>query len=108
MRVGVVGAPGDRRDEDIRELGRLCAGLDRVFVKEDKDLRGREPGESAALMIEGLREGGMSEDAIEIVLDEFDAVDRALGVVDGGDLVMMLADKVEGVLKHVQKRQGAA
>jgi hypothetical protein len=59
-------------------------------------------------MIEGLREGGMSEDAIEIELDEFDAVDRALGVVDGGDLVMMLADKVEGVLKHVQKRQGAA
>jgi cyanophycin synthetase len=108
LRVGVIGAPGDRRDDDIRELGRLCSGLDRVFVKEDKDLRGREPGESAALMIEGLREGGMADDAIEIVLDEYDAVDRALSVVDGGDLVMMLADKVEGVLKHVQRRQGTA
>ncbi|MBB4636754.1 cyanophycin synthetase [Longimicrobium terrae] len=108
MRVGVIGAPGDRRDDDIRELGRLCSGLDRVFVKEDKDLRGREPRESALLMIEGLREGGMAEDAIEIVLDEYDAVDRALSVVDAGDLVMMLADKVEGVLKHVQRRQGTA
>lgn len=108
LRVGVIGAPGDRRDDDIRELGRLCSGLDRVFVKEDKDLRGREPREAAALMIEGLREGGMAESAIEVVLDEYDAVDRALSVVDGGDLVMMLADKVEGVLKHVQRRQGTA
>ena len=23
-RIGVIGAPGDRRDEDLRELGRLC------------------------------------------------------------------------------------
>jgi cyanophycin synthetase len=103
-RVGVVGAPGDRRDEDIRGLGRLCAVLDHAFVKEDTDLRGRDPGEAAALVAEGLREGGMSEDRIEMVGDEFQAVDRAMGAAEAGDLVMVLADKVDAVLKHVQKQ----
>jgi cyanophycin synthetase len=103
-RVGVVGAPGDRRDEDIRGLGRLCATLDHAFVKEDIDLRGRDPGEAAALVVEGLREGGMSEDRIEMVGDEFQAVDRAMGAAEAGDLVMVLADKVDAVLKHVQKQ----
>jgi cyanophycin synthetase len=102
--VGVVGAPGDRRDEDIRGLGRLCATLDQAFVKEDTDLRGRDPGEAAALVVEGLREGGMGGDAIEMVGDEFQAVDRALSVAEPGDLVMVLADKVDAVLRHVQKQ----
>jgi len=107
-RIGVVTAPGDRRDEDIRGLGRLCAGLDRVIVKEDADLRGRVPGEVAGLVIDGLREGGMRGDAIETVLDEIQAVDRALEQVEDGDLVMVLADKVPAVLAHVHKRSGGA
>ena len=41
-RIGVITAPGDRRDEDIRELGRFAAALDYVIVKEDIDLRGRD------------------------------------------------------------------
>jgi cyanophycin synthetase len=49
-RVGVIAAPGDRRDDDIRELGRLAAGLDHVIIKEDTDRRGREPGEVAQLV----------------------------------------------------------
>ncbi|HYJ79073.1 MAG TPA: cyanophycin synthetase, partial [Longimicrobiaceae bacterium] len=51
-RLGVVTAPGDRRDEDIREVGRLAAGLDAVIVKEDGDLRGRPDGQIAALVRE--------------------------------------------------------
>jgi cyanophycin synthetase len=102
-RVGVITAPGDRRDEDIRGLGRLCAGLDRVIVKEDTDTRGRPEGEVAQLVIEGLREGGMHGDSIETVLDEMEAVDRALAQAEEGDLLMVLADKVAPVLAHVQR-----
>jgi cyanophycin synthetase len=103
-RVGVITAPGDRRDEDIRGLGRLCAGLDRVIVKEDNDTRGRPAGAVAGLVIEGLREGGMHVDAIETELDELAAVDRALDQVGEGDLLMILADNVAPVLAHVQRR----
>jgi cyanophycin synthetase len=102
-RIGVITAPGDRRDEDIRGLGRLCGALDRVIVREDTDTRGRAAGEVAQLVIEGLREGGMDAACIETVLDELDAVDRALAGTEEGDLVMVLADKVPPVLAHVQR-----
>ena len=52
-RIGVLAAPGDRRDDDIRAVGRLAAGLDHVIVKEDDDRRGRERGATAALVVEG-------------------------------------------------------
>jgi cyanophycin synthetase len=52
-RIGIITAPGDRRDEDLREVGRLSAKLDRVIVREDKYRRGREPGEVSRLIIEG-------------------------------------------------------
>jgi cyanophycin synthetase len=103
-RVGVITAPGDRRDEDIRELGRLAAGLDHVIVKEDDDRRGREAGEIAALVREGLVGGGLSPDAIEVVADELQAVDRAIALLEDHDIGVILADDVPGVLNHLQTR----
>ena len=102
-RLGVITVPGDRRDEDIRGVGRLCATLDRVIVKEDADTRGRPRGEVAALVIDGLREGGMHGDGIETIHDEMEAVDRAIAELQEGDLLMVLADKVPPVLAHVQR-----
>ena len=48
--IGVIGVPGDRRDEDIYEVGRICGSLmDEIIIKEDIDKRGRKNGEVAAL-----------------------------------------------------------
>jgi cyanophycin synthetase len=101
-RLGVIGAPGDRRDEDLRAVGRAAAGLDRVVVKEDADLRERLPGETARLIIEGLREGGMSDGVIATVPDEAEAVRRTLQELTDGDLLLILADDVKQVLNTVQ------
>jgi len=107
-RVGVITAPGDRRDEDIRELGRLAAGLDHVIIKEDTDLRGREPGAIAGLVREGLLAGGMSDSEIEVVADELDAVDHALGLLEDRDIAVVLADDVPAVLAHLRGRSQPA
>jgi len=56
--------------EKLAAVGRLAASLDRVIVKEDEDPRGRRRGEVAELLREGLREGGMQDDRVEVVLDE--------------------------------------
>ena len=103
-RIGVLAAPGDRRDEDVREVGRLCARLDRVVLKEDQDRRGRAPGEVAGLLEEGLREGGLGSDRIETVFAEQDAVARALGRMQEGDLLVVLAEHVSTVLAAVRRR----
>jgi cyanophycin synthetase len=99
--IGVIASPGDRRDEDIQRLGKLTSGLDHVIIREDCDRRGRPEGEAAALLRAGLLEGGMTEDRIEIVPDELDAVDRAASMIRKGDLVIVLADHVESVVKRL-------
>ena len=48
---------GDRRDQDQRDYGAVAArSFDEIFVREDKNLRGRKPGESAANVLEGIRQ----------------------------------------------------
>ncbi|MFL5577517.1 MAG: cyanophycin synthetase [Gemmatimonadaceae bacterium] len=101
-RIGVVTAPGDRRDEDLRALGRLAAGLDRVIVKEDGDRRGRDEGAIARLVAEGLREGGLADDRIEVIYDERAAIDRAVALLGEGDVAVALLDDVPGMLAHVR------
>ncbi len=44
--IGVIGIPGDRRDDDQRQYGAIAASaFDEIIVREDKNLRGRQPGE---------------------------------------------------------------
>ncbi len=101
-RIAVITAPGDRRDDDLREVGRLCAGLDHVIVKEDQHRRGRRPGAISALIIEGLREGGMREDQIEVIYEEKAAMERALELLGDNDLVVSLVDDVPKVIEQVR------
>ncbi|MGC1307878.1 MAG: cyanophycin synthetase [Phormidesmis sp.] len=61
---GVIGAPGDRRDEDFVALGGLSAQIfDRVVIKEDRDRRGREAGEVANMIMQGMSEAELSPDS---------------------------------------------
>ncbi|HEX8848202.1 MAG TPA: cyanophycin synthetase [Gemmatimonadaceae bacterium] len=102
-RVGVITVPGDRRDEDIRTVGRIAGGvLDYAVIKEDEDRRGRAEGEIAGLLIEGLTAGGLSRDAIEIVHEELEAVQHALSLLEEGDLAVVTADDVPAVLDLVR------
>jgi cyanophycin synthetase len=101
-RIGVVTAPGDRRDEDLRDVGRRCAGLDYVILKEDDNRRGREPGEIARVIGEGLAEVGIGPDRIETVYGEPQAVARAVEQMQDRDLVVILVDDVPGVLEQLR------
>ncbi|MFL5384376.1 MAG: cyanophycin synthetase [Longimicrobiaceae bacterium] len=106
-RIGVLAAPGDRRDEDIRAVAALCGGLDLAIVKEDDDRRGRRPGEIAELLVEGLRSAGLHGDQIEVVADERTAVARSLEVIGDGDLLVVLADDVGSVLAQIRPHAAA-
>jgi cyanophycin synthetase len=93
--LGVVCAPGDRRDEDIMALGAAAGrGLDRLWIKEDADLRGRRPGEVADLIARGAVEAGA---APAVVGAEADAVARALAEAKAGDLVILLYETYDAV-----------
>ncbi|HEU4559306.1 MAG TPA: cyanophycin synthetase [Longimicrobium sp.] len=102
-RIGVVTMPGDRRDQDLREMGRIVSVLDHVVVKEHPQYRrGRPEGEVVRLIGEGLDAGGLGADRREAVFDETAAVERALEIMEPGDLVVILGDDVIDVLAQLQ------
>ncbi len=108
-RIGILTAPGDRRDEDLIAVGRLAARLDHVIVRDDKYRRGRPPGEISRIIAEGLREGGLSEEHIDIVHDEKEALAHGIEYMKDNDLIFILADDVPAVLEQVrQLSTGAA
>jgi len=77
-RIGMIAAAGDRRDDSMRELGRIAADhFDVIVVREDISLRGRRAGETAELVADGAR-AGMNDGGrckqVEIVPDEIAAV----------------------------------
>jgi cyanophycin synthetase len=56
-KVGLIAAAGDRRDEDIRELGRIAGRtFDEIVIRQDKNLRGRTDLEIMNLLKEGIAE----------------------------------------------------
>jgi cyanophycin synthetase len=100
--VGVLSGPGDRRDEDLRELGRLAQGMfDELVVKQDKRLRGRKEGEAAGLIRDGAIAAGMDPGVITTVLPELEAVRYALDHGRPGDLLVVFADEITAVWKTI-------
>lgn len=86
--VGVVGVPGDRKDDLIIRAGEICGRyLDLVYIKEDRDLRGRRPGEVAALIKEGLERSGFTG-FHKFIPDEKEALSEALASALPGDIIV--------------------
>jgi cyanophycin synthetase len=105
-RIGVIATAGDRRDEDMVELGAIAARhFDVVIVREDVSLRGRERGEVAKHVAEGVRTA-MAEGArckqVEEVLDESEAVRHAMSRANRGDLVVICVDKHAEVMTELE------
>ncbi|WP_309085335.1 cyanophycin synthetase [Chelativorans sp.] len=105
--IGMIGIPGDRRDVDIREMGRLAAGLfDTIVFKEDDERRGRAPGVIAGLLREGALEAGCPPERIHTILPENEAVLFCLQLARPGDLVILGADEYEAVWRQVVEFEG--
>jgi cyanophycin synthetase len=108
--IGVIGIPGDRRDQDQRDYGALAAtAFDEIVVREDRNLRGRAPGESAGNVVDGIRASraaGARVNKAEKVLDEAAAVRTALRRALPGDFVVVCADDAVGVHREAMALGG--
>lgn len=104
--TAIIGAPGDRCDDLIREAGRVAArGFSRIVIKEDHDLRGRRPGEVAELLRRTVKEEAPEADC-RIVLDEVEALSQELRTQGPDDVIVMFYDKLKPLL-DVLERHGA-
>ncbi|MDJ0662817.1 MAG: cyanophycin synthetase [Crocosphaera sp.] len=104
QRLGVVGGPGDRRDEDLILLGQIAARVfDRIIVKEDDDKRGRDHGEAADLIIKGILQE-KSYANYEAILDETEAIQYGLDKVEKGGLVVIFPESVTRAISLIKQR----
>ncbi|MGL5930742.1 MAG: cyanophycin synthetase [Dermatophilaceae bacterium] len=107
-RIGMVATAGDRRPEDMRELGAVAAEFfDVVVVREDERLRGRERGFTSAEVVAGARsrieQGGARCRQVETVLDETTAVRHVMARANPGDIVVLAVDRHADVMAELER-----
>jgi cyanophycin synthetase len=103
-KIGIVGGPGDRRDEDFVLLGELSAKIfDRIVIKEDDDTRGRDRGDAADRIEQGIlqMQTGARYDKI---LDETTAIRSTLDSAPAGSLVVILPESVTRAIGLIEER----
>jgi cyanophycin synthetase len=105
--IGVVGGPGDRRDEDLVELGTLSATFfEQIIIKEDDDNRGRPRGNAAELIVQGIQaatnNGGPVPHTIQLV--ETEAIEWALDNAPENALVVIFPESVSRAIALIMSR----
>ena len=107
--IGVVSAPGDRRETDLIAIGQLCGALfDDLVIYEMDDLRDKLPGETAELIARGAlaaRQTGApavnGQQWVPTHLDIRMAIREAFSKAQPGDLIII------GCASHVSELREA-
>ncbi|WP_051695103.1 cyanophycin synthetase [Caulobacter sp. UNC358MFTsu5.1] len=107
--IGVVSIPGDRRDEDILEMGAIAAEMfDDLIFRELPDGRGRPEGSVLSLLTQGALEAGFPAERLHRIASESRSVDAALRMARPGDLVLVFPTAVGAVWNQVVAFQAAS
>ncbi len=109
--IGVISGTGDRRDEDIRELGVISAQhFNEIIIRCDKNLRGRTADEIIALLKEGINSVNTSI-PVMVIPNENEALEYIYNHPQQGALYTIMCDVVAGALdkiKELKEREEAA
>ncbi len=102
-KVGIISGTGDRRDEDIKELGKLSAEFfDEIIIRCDKNLRGRTPEEIVGLLESGIEEGRTKDIPVKVIYNERDAIMYAHDNAVPGSIITIMCDVVAEALDLVK------
>ena len=100
--IGAVSIAGDRREEDIIEMGCIAAGIfDEIIFREDPYTRGRPRGEIMNLLRQGATQAGASPDRIHLIAGEAEATAAALTAAKPGELVVVTPTDVFAAWQQV-------
>jgi cyanophycin synthetase len=107
-KVGIISGTGDRRDDDIREIGRISAkNFDEIIIRQDKHLRGRTAEEIIDLLVEGINETKNRDIPIKILQKESEAIQYAYDNVRPGAIITIMCDVVPDALNQIKKLKEA-
>jgi cyanophycin synthetase len=102
-KVGVISGTGDRRDDDIRELGEISGQcFDEIIMRCDKNLRGRTADEIMGLLEEGIRKSNPTI-SITKIANENEALEYIYNNHIPGALYTVMCDVVAGALDKIRE-----
>ncbi|WP_333854455.1 cyanophycin synthetase [Epilithonimonas sp.] len=104
-KIGIISGVGDRRDNDIRECGKIAARMfDHIIIRNEKHLRGRQEDEINGLIIEGIQSVDKSV-SYECIPKEIDALKHAMSLAEEGTFITALSDVINNAIELVQEYQ---
>ncbi len=102
-KIGLISGTGDRRDEDIRELGLISAQcFDEIIIRCDKNLRGRTADEIIQLLKEGIKQQNPLLPVMTIE-NEGEALEYIYANQQPGALYTIMCDVVSGALDKIKE-----
>ena len=103
-KVGIISGTGDRRDDDIREIGRISArNFDEIIIRQDKHLRGRTAEEIINLLVEGINESKPKDIPVIILQKESEAIQYAYDNAKPGAIITIMCDVIPDALAYIKK-----
>jgi cyanophycin synthetase len=104
-KIGIISGVGDRRDEDIKECGKIAGRMfDHIIIRNEKHLRGRSEEEINSLVIEGIQSSGR-EVTYECIPKEIEALKHAINKAEEGSFITALSDVIANAIDLVQEYQ---
>jgi cyanophycin synthetase len=101
-KIGIITGTGDRRDDDIRDMGRISAQMfDHIIIRQDKFLRGRLAEDIVKLLVEGIMEVNPKQ-SYEYIPKEVEALRHALDMAKPGTFITALSDVIDNAIDVVQ------
>lgn len=101
-KIGIITGTGDRRDSDIREMGKISAEMfDHIIIRQDKFLRGRKAEEIVKLLVEGIVSANPKQ-SYEYIPKEVEALKHALSLAKPGTYIVALSDVIDNAIDLVQ------
>jgi cyanophycin synthetase len=101
-KIGIITGTGDRRDDDIRALGRISAEMfDHIIIRQDKFLRGRTAEDIVSLLLEGIKSVDPNK-SHEYIPKEVEALEHALSIAKPGTFITALSDVIDNAIDVVQ------
>ncbi len=102
-KVGVIAGVGDRRDEDIRAIGRVAARtFDQIVIRQDKNLRGRTEQEIIDLIVSGINEVN-NKVSLKVIPNEREAIDYVMNHAVKGSFITICLDVIPDVLEMIME-----
>ncbi len=100
-KIGIITGTGDRRDDDIRDMGRISAEMfDHIIIRQDKFLRGRQAEEIVKLLVEGIQQVSPLT-SYEYVPKEIEALKHAFSIAKPGSYIVALSDVIDNAIEVV-------